>query len=282
MADLIGGAAVGLIFSELYKAVENLIEKTKKFSPHLKAITATVDSLKPVIDQIEKQNKELNLSNEETEKLKKIISDGIKLVGDCSKNPKWYRKASYTDKLTDLDEALKRQLEILKAQGLRDGKETLIRVTEIKKLINQLQASLLQASWLLLLLLIFVVLVSKVMFSVPGGVREQQLATSSASVPGGGIILSRPARLQLGYFVVWLFGKLLVYAVYGVFVCMAIGIVGGCVKAIQDQYRLGFSGLKLPEWDELRELPMMIVGLCMFLYLLKGLLGLTNWINRQL
>ncbi|CAB4287493.1 unnamed protein product [Prunus armeniaca] len=282
MADLIGGAALGLIFSELYKAVENLIEKTKKFSPHLKVITATIDSLKPVIDQIEKQNKELNLSNEETEKLKKIISDGIKLVGDCSKNPKWYRKASYTDKLTDLDEALKRQLEILKAHGLRDGKETLIRVTEIKKLINQLQASLLQASCLLLVLIIFLILVSRVMFSVPGGVREQQLATSSASVPDGGIILSRPARLQLGYFVVWLFGKLLVYAVYGVFVCMVIGIVGGCVEAIQDQYRQGFSGLKLPEWDELRELPMMIVGLCMCLYLLKGLLGLTNWINQQL
>ncbi|KAI5319407.1 PREDICTED: probable [Prunus dulcis] len=223
MADLIGGAAIGLIFSELYKGVENLIEKTKKFSPHLKAIKATVDSLKPVIDQIEEQNKELNLSNEETEKLKRIISDGIKLVGDCSKNPKWwYRKASYTDKITDLDEALKRQLEILKAQGLRDGKETLIRVTEIKKLINQLQASLLQASCLLLVLIIFLILVSRVMFSVPGGVREKQLATSSASVPGGGIILSRPAWLQLGYFVVWLFGKLLAYAVSGVFVCMFI------------------------------------------------------------
>lgn len=108
MADLIGGGAVGLIFSELYKAFENLIKKTKKFSPHLKAIKATVDSLKPVIDQIEVQNKELNLSNEETEKLKNIISDDVKLVRDCSKNPKWYRKASYTDKLTDLDEALKR------------------------------------------------------------------------------------------------------------------------------------------------------------------------------
>ncbi|CAL9026848.1 unnamed protein product [Prunus brigantina] len=267
MADLIGRGAVGLIFSELYKAVENLIKKTKKFSPHLKAFKATVDSLKPVIDQIEEQNKELNLSNEETEKLKNIISDGVKLVGDCSKNPKWYRKASYTDKLTDLDEALKRQLEILKAQGLRDGKETLIRVTD------QPTTSL-------------VVVIGarnfRVMFSVPGGVREHQLATSSASVPDGRIILSRPVRLQLGYFVVWLFGKLLVYAVYGFFVCLVIGIVFGCVQAVQDQYRLGFSGLKLPEWDELRELPMMIVGLCMCLYLLKGLLGLTNWFNQQL
>ncbi|BFG38951.1 hypothetical protein CerSpe_252250 [Prunus speciosa] len=277
MADLIGGAAVGLIFSELYKAVENLIQKNKKFRTHLTAIKATVDSLKPLIDQTEKQNKELNLSNEETDKLKNIISDGIKLVGDCSKKPKLYSTAHYTDKLTKLDEDLKWQLEIIKVQGLRDVKETLIIVTEIKKLINQLQAS-----WLLLMLIIFVILVTRVMFSVPGGVREQQLATSSASVPDGGIILFRPARLQLGYFVVWLFGKLLVYAVYVVFVFMAIGIVCICFEAIQDQYRLGFSGLKLPEWDELRELAKMIVGLCMFLYLLKGLLGLTNWINHQL
>ncbi|KAL6273791.1 hypothetical protein ACE6H2_024483 [Prunus campanulata] len=219
MVDPIGGVAVRLIFSKLCKAVENLIKKTKEFPTHLKAIKDTVDSLKPLIDQMEEQNKKLNFSNEETEKLKNIISAGIKLVRKCSKNPEWYLKASYTDKLTKLDEKLKGQLEIIKVQGLTNVKETLIIVTEIKKLINQLQAS-----WLLLVLIIFVIWVSRVMFGVPGGVRKQQLATSSASVPHDGIIfiVFGPPRLPLGYLAVWLFGRLLVIWLFAKLLCISI------------------------------------------------------------
>ncbi|PQP98225.1 uncharacterized protein Pyn_26131 [Prunus yedoensis var. nudiflora] len=224
MADLIAGAAVGLIFSELYKAVDNLIQKNKKFAKHLEAIKATVDSLKPMIDRMVKQNEELNFSNEETEKLKKIISAGKELVRNFSKNPKWYKNASYTKELTKLDEDLKSQLEILKVRGLSDGMETLIIVTKIEKLINHLQASLLQASWLLLVLIIFVIWVSRVMFGVPGGVRKQQLATSSASVPHDGIIfiVFGPPRLPLGYLAVWLFGRVLVIWLFAKLLCISI------------------------------------------------------------
>ncbi|KAM1062479.1 hypothetical protein EV2_027559 [Malus domestica] len=124
--DLIVGGIVGTLCSELYNLVVTLIKKTNEFSPLLEAIKSTVGGLESLIPRIEDLNEKLKISNKEIDMLKKTLSEGVKLVGKCSNKPKWYEKAKYTDKLTALDEALKRELNMLKAHAARDAKENLL------------------------------------------------------------------------------------------------------------------------------------------------------------
>ncbi|KAM1810076.1 hypothetical protein ACFX12_026885 [Malus domestica] len=126
VGNLIGGGIVGTLCSELYNLVVTLIKKTNEFSPLLEAIKLTVGGLESLIPQIEDLNEKLKVSNKETERLKKALSDGVELVGECSNNPKWYKKAKYTDKLTALDEALERELDMLTAHAASDTKEALL------------------------------------------------------------------------------------------------------------------------------------------------------------
>ncbi|KAM1810079.1 hypothetical protein ACFX12_026888 [Malus domestica] len=124
--DLIVGGIVGTLCSELYNLVVTLIKKTNEFNPLLEAIKSTVGGLESLIPRIEDLNEKLKISNKEIDRLKKTLSEGVELVGECSNNPKLYKKAKYTDKLTDLDKALKRELNMLKAHAARDAKENLL------------------------------------------------------------------------------------------------------------------------------------------------------------
>ncbi|KAM1261484.1 hypothetical protein ACFX2I_026805 [Malus domestica] len=126
VGNLIGGGIVGTLCSELYNLVVTLIKTTNEFSPLLEAIKLTVGGLESLIPQIEDRNEKLKISNKETERLKKALTDGVELVGECSNNPKWYKKAKYTDKLTALDEALERELDMLTAHAASDTKEALL------------------------------------------------------------------------------------------------------------------------------------------------------------
>lgn len=137
--DIIAGAALGTLFSALYKVVENLVRTSSQFQQRFQDIKCTLDLLQPLIEQIEDLNAESSLlSREIVEDFRKEIVEGIRLVNECSGvgrrrngDQRWsYR---YSKKLAKLDGSLKRRLEILTAYGILDGRK------DTKKLVRMIQ-----------------------------------------------------------------------------------------------------------------------------------------------
>ncbi|PRQ47901.1 putative powdery mildew resistance protein, RPW8 [Rosa chinensis] len=142
VGEFVGGAALGAAFGTLFDVVKEALEKSAMFKPLLKTIKSTLDSLQPLIQQIEMHNAELNLPNEEIESCKKQMEEGVELVRKLSKVSKWnYRKPRYTDQLVQLDGSLKRMLDIMKVQEARDVKETLVLVRSIDTVVKRLEGN---------------------------------------------------------------------------------------------------------------------------------------------
>ncbi|RYQ83980.1 hypothetical protein Ahy_B10g102872 isoform A [Arachis hypogaea] len=140
-AALIGGAAVGAVFGELLKAVLEMKDKTIMFKPTLAYLQTTLESLKPLMKEIEQHNNKLCRPKAELESLIRDMEDGTKLVYKCSKIHKLNLPAKiYCQKqLEELEWCLSRFFSIdMQAQILRDLKETLLEVRRIKNAIKNL------------------------------------------------------------------------------------------------------------------------------------------------
>lgn len=139
--DLFAGGAVGTLFTVLYEVVKDVKEKTMMFKSLLGDLKSTLDSLKPLIEDIEKYNNLMDRPKEELENFKEKMKNGAVLVPKCSTVSRWntYKKYKYAKKLLDLDQCLNRLLTILNVGGVRDGKETLYRVINIEEKIDKLQ-----------------------------------------------------------------------------------------------------------------------------------------------
>ncbi|KAH7520128.1 hypothetical protein FEM48_Zijuj08G0111300 [Ziziphus jujuba var. spinosa] len=129
-----GGAALGAAFGALFDVVIEIKNKNLMFKPILKKLKSTLESLKPLITVIEKYNKKLDLPEGETTDFKLEMKKGEELVRKCSKVNKFniFIKSYLAGKLTELDDTLRRLIEILEAQGVRDGKENLTLTREIR------------------------------------------------------------------------------------------------------------------------------------------------------
>ncbi|PRQ47736.1 putative transferase, protein kinase RLK-Pelle-RLCK-VIIa-2 family [Rosa chinensis] len=129
VGEFLGGAALGAAFGLLFDVVKEAIDKSTTFNSLLKNIKSTLDFLKPVIEKIAEQNMELGLPEEEIRYLTQQMEEGVELVRRSSKVCKWNcMKYHYTDQLVELDGSLRRLLDVLKVQGVRDVKETLVLV----------------------------------------------------------------------------------------------------------------------------------------------------------
>nr|XP_011464497.1 PREDICTED: probable disease resistance protein At5g66900 isoform X3 [Fragaria vesca subsp. vesca] len=139
--DVFGGAGGGILFTVLYDLLKELISKSMIYGPLLKDILSALDSYRPLIKQIEASNEELGYRKEEVEKFKAHMKEGIKIVKKCSKVRKWniYKKYKYANKLLGWDSALERLLKVLQAQGVRDGKETLLSVKRIERTVTEIE-----------------------------------------------------------------------------------------------------------------------------------------------
>ncbi|XP_060675185.1 probable disease resistance protein At5g66900 [Ziziphus jujuba] len=128
-----GGAALGAAFGVLFDVVIEIKNKNLMFKPILKKLKSTLESLKPLITVIEKYNKKLDLPEGETTDFKLKMEKGAELVRKCSKVNRFniFIKFYLAGKLTELDDTLKRLIEILEAQGVRDVKENLTLTREI-------------------------------------------------------------------------------------------------------------------------------------------------------
>ncbi|CAB4317860.1 unnamed protein product [Prunus armeniaca] len=139
-----GGAGLGVLFNVLYDGLKELIGKNVIYKTLFKDIISRLDSLHPLIKEIEKYNKDLDLPDKELENLKVGMEKGIELVHKCSKIRAWniYKKYKYANKLLDWNESLLGLLDMLNVQGIRDVKGSSVSVRNIEKVVSRIESSL--------------------------------------------------------------------------------------------------------------------------------------------
>lgn len=82
-----------------------------------------INSLLPLIKEMEDQNKALVIGDDEIEDLKQKLTEGEDLVEELKKVSSWSLMTPlHTNRHAELDKSIKRLLEILKVQGIRDVK----------------------------------------------------------------------------------------------------------------------------------------------------------------
>ncbi|EEF40015.1 Disease resistance protein ADR1, putative [Ricinus communis] len=135
-ADLVGGAVLGAILGELLEAVLRAKNRTFMFKSILKRMECTLETVTPIVKEIEELNKVLDRRNEEMGIIMKEIRKGKKLVLECS-GMQWYyacwRTPKYAGKLIKLEKSLKLFFQIvMQAQRARDGKEALLEMKDLR------------------------------------------------------------------------------------------------------------------------------------------------------
>ncbi|CAN6564267.1 unnamed protein product [Malus baccata var. baccata] len=133
VGELVAGAALGTVFSELYRGVKKLWKNNK---PLLDDLQITLDSLKPIVDEMRDCNDERDPSCNEIAAFYSKIEEGVKLVCKLSTVDKWYKNRTCTKQLVELDGSLKTHLKVLTVQAARDGKKTRISAKKIEKQLN--------------------------------------------------------------------------------------------------------------------------------------------------
>ncbi|RXH75273.1 hypothetical protein DVH24_029994 [Malus domestica] len=123
-------------FQMLFDAVKSAQEENTMFQHLLGDIKSTLESLQPLIKDIEKYN-----SKEGRENYAIQMEEGAKLVQKCSKVGVW-RKHTYTKKLNQLDKSLRRVFDVLKLQVMRDARETLVPLRNIETVLSRIEERL--------------------------------------------------------------------------------------------------------------------------------------------
>ncbi|VVA09553.1 PREDICTED: probable [Prunus dulcis] len=138
-----GRTSLQAVFIVLFDVVIEVKDKTTVFKPLLGDLKSTLDSLKPLIEEIAKHNKILDRPKEELENFRNQMEKGVELIHKCSKVRLWSscKQYKYRDKLMGLDESLQKLLNILKVQVARDVKETLVSVKNIEAVIQKIEGS---------------------------------------------------------------------------------------------------------------------------------------------
>lgn len=134
------GAALGAAFAVLFGAVIQVKDDNRMLKRVLGYLKSTLDSLKPLIEEVAKCNRVLHLPKEELENFRIEMEKGVELVVKCSKVRWWasYKKYEYSNKLLGLDESLQRLLHILRVQLARDVRESLVSVSNMEKVIKHI------------------------------------------------------------------------------------------------------------------------------------------------
>ncbi|KAH0971374.1 hypothetical protein GBA52_023530 [Prunus armeniaca] len=139
MALAVGVGALRAAFQMLLDAVIAVKAETTMFKPLLGNIKSTLDALQPMIKDIEKYNPKEGLENYAMQ-----MEEGVNLVRKCSKVGVWScrRKYRYTKKLNELDRRLQRLVDMLKVQGIRDVRETLVSLRNIETVLHRIEGNL--------------------------------------------------------------------------------------------------------------------------------------------
>ena len=107
--ELVGGAALGAVFENLFAAVVDARDKVTQLDSSLKKLQEILTSINPFILRMKKLNNQLDRPKEETEQLIQILKDGEKLIHKCSNVPcccKNFKKWRYANKIEALQDSL--------------------------------------------------------------------------------------------------------------------------------------------------------------------------------
>ena len=109
-ANLTEGAALGSVCNLLVAAVLEVTQKVAAFKFSLDRLKTTLNSIKPIYDDIERLNEILNRPEDETESFLTQLRKAEKLVRKCLEIKSWnfYKKYTYSRKLNALDQSLLR------------------------------------------------------------------------------------------------------------------------------------------------------------------------------
>ncbi|KAA8531757.1 hypothetical protein F0562_006526 [Nyssa sinensis] len=130
-AALVGGSALGAALGEILKGALQVKDDAVKFTSNLDNVTTTLQSIKPAIDDIEKSNRGLACSDEDTKvftDLTNLLHKGEELVIKCSKIKSWNycKRYLYAKKLIKFHNSLKSFFQInVQAQLLSDSRRSL-------------------------------------------------------------------------------------------------------------------------------------------------------------
>ncbi|KAL8264938.1 hypothetical protein R6Q59_023068 [Mikania micrantha] len=133
-AAVVVGAIVGDAVSKLSSLIIKEIKKSCHFKSQLKQMQETVDSMRPLAEQLDKKNQELNRP-EETEGFINLLKNADELVQICAKiEMEIWKRSSHASKLDDMNKSLLNFVQVnLPLQTARTGVETLVEVKSLKK-----------------------------------------------------------------------------------------------------------------------------------------------------
>ncbi|XP_068342702.1 probable disease resistance protein At5g66900 [Pyrus communis] len=139
----VGMGTLRTAFQMLYDAVKSVQEETTMFKHLLGDLKSTLESLQPLIQEIEKYN-----SKEGLEYFAIQMEEAANLVQKCSKVGGWsgWRKYKYTKKLHQLDKFLHRVFYVPKLQGVRDEREALVSLRNIEAAPSGIEEKLVMTS----------------------------------------------------------------------------------------------------------------------------------------
>ena len=133
------GAAFGEGFSILHETVKNVIGQAIMFKSVFEGLSATLESLESLVEEIRRLNLALDLPEKEIERLSKLMMEGAKMVDKCSKIQPCniFSKAYYALKIKELNEAIEKFCKVdLQAQIGRTTLQTLVGVNDIRERMN--------------------------------------------------------------------------------------------------------------------------------------------------
>ncbi|KAI9165155.1 hypothetical protein LWI28_008759 [Acer negundo] len=144
MADTV----LGTVFAELLKVVTNVISKSLKYETELEKLKSTLESITPLIQEIETLNIALNIPVQQTAKLKEELIKGTELVRKCSEvKCSCFKRVNYSDKLIKLNQSVERICRVdMLTQLIRDNKKILAEenkqtemIKDNKKILEQVE-----------------------------------------------------------------------------------------------------------------------------------------------
>ncbi|KAI3949988.1 hypothetical protein MKW92_017100 [Papaver armeniacum] len=144
--ELIGGALVGAVVSELLKAVIQAKGKATSFKPYLEKLTITLESVIPKVEEIKRLDDEERMRIDDQKgpdlnRLVMLLIEGKILVEKCSAVQSWnyISKKKYSGKIQELDNDLIRffQLDAQASMWLDVGK-ILSKVNDFDQQLKQL------------------------------------------------------------------------------------------------------------------------------------------------
>ncbi|PWA80280.1 NB-ARC domains-containing protein [Artemisia annua] len=137
MESFIGGKMLDMAATKLVDVIIEVIAKTCYFKSTLTEIKESLESMRPIFNDMEKLNKELGRRKDETNKFIDLIKGAEELIRQCE-NVKFWKIYFHAKKLDELNKSLSKFIKVdLQLPIGRDVRETLVKVIGLEKIIHQ-------------------------------------------------------------------------------------------------------------------------------------------------